>query len=313
MKPKALLPGFTFSLLCLALSAAPVTANAQCDAGADAGPDPALDGVIQDVFPAADAFNVPTDTTVRLRYLGRPPMPPTLCVRVRAGGTCLPGSAAVFGHEVVWSSQSNQLDTFTEYTVTYADIAGGSVPFTFRTGSGPSAGPPSFNGIDSAVSQPSAGDSCDPGAVDITVAFTRANPPASVDGVAWPDSDIEYVIYQTRGPNISGPRIRDRVRLQRSGSTADRSAQRTFRLSSLDASGPVCFSVEAFDPLGRNTPTSQEACTNPAQGNYFQACTARPGSTSPRHSLFFSAILTGLAAFFYLSRRRRLAPDRTPL
>lgn len=283
----------------LALASLPATAWAQCDAGADAGPDPSLDGVLRDVFPAADAVNVPTDTAVRLRYLGRPPEPPTLCVRVRSGGSCLPGEAAVVGNEVVWSPRGGQLPSFTDFTVTYADVAGGSVPFTFRTGRGPSAGPPVFDGVDDVSARDAEGEVCEAGAVDVTVTFTRARSASSTSGLAWPDSDVEYVIFQTRGPGISGPRVRDRVRLQRSGTASDRSAQRTFRLTAAESEGPVCFSVQAYDPLGRSTPTRGEACVNPAQGNYFQACSARPGGVAR------GGWWVGLLALAALARRGR--------
>lgn len=302
-------PRRALAAVSLALLALPAVASAQCDAGADAGPDPSLDGVLRDVFPAADAVNVPTDTAVRLRYLGRPPEPPTLCVRVRSGGSCLQGSAAVVGHEIVWSPQGGQLPSFTDFTVTYADIAGGSVPFTFRTGSGPSAGPPVFDGIEDVTARDAEGETCEVGAVDVTVTFTRAISSSSGAGLAWPDSDVEYVIFQTRGPGISGPRVRDRVRLQRSGASSDRSAQRTFRLSAAEADGPVCFAVQAYDPLGRSAPNTQESCANPAQGNYFQSCAARPWGRAG--SAWWAAVMAAAAIFF--ARRHPLARRREGL
>ena len=138
------------------------------------------------------------------------------------------------------------------------------------------AGPErSFGGITGATAVAAASDACDPGAFDVTVAFDRVSAFATT-GTAWPESDVEYVIYETRGVGIAGPRERDRTRLESSGSTADVAAQRTFRLSSHDASGPLCFNVQAIDPLGRVATNASESCVDPAQGNYFRGCEARP-------------------------------------
>jgi MYXO-CTERM domain-containing protein len=229
--------------------AAPL-ARAQCDAG-DGG-DPIDLGALRDSFPADQGFDVPTDSPVRLRFVGRVPSGATLCVEPVGTPGCLPGAVSVVGDELVWSSAgARPFDPYASYRVNYSDPLTGALSLRFRTGRGPSAGPPPFAGIRGASARAVSSDPCDPNAYDI---------------------------YSTRGPGVSGPRERDRARLQSSGSTSDAVAQRTFRLSSSDASGPVCFSVQALDPLGRSITNSAEECVNPAEGNYFQGCSTTPGS-----------------------------------
>ena len=84
----------------------------------------------------------------------------------------------------------------------------------------------------------------DPNAVTITVQWRRA------ESNGWPAGDIEYVIYQTRGPNIGAPveRARERV-FGANGNCPNRTDLecRSFRLSSENAGGPVCFNIQAID------------------------------------------------------------------
>jgi hypothetical protein len=255
--------------------AAPV-ALAQCDVP-DAG-DPLDLGALRDSFPADQGFDVPTDSPVRLRFLGRVPAGATLCVELVGMPGCLPGSVTAVRDELVWSG-AQPFDPYVSYRANYSDPLTGPVSLRFRSGRGPSAGPPPFEGIRGASARPVSSDPCDPGAFDITVRFNRVVFDAAL-GTPWPESDVEYVIYSTRGPGVSGPRERDRARLQSSGSTTDAVAQRTLRLSAREASGPVCFSVQALDPLGRLVTNSAEECVNPAEGNYFQGCAATPRSRS---------------------------------
>ena len=279
--------------------AAPL-ARAQCDAG-DAG-DPIDLGALRDSFPADQGFDVPTDSPVRLRFVGRVPSGATLCVEPVGTPGCLPGAVSVVGDELVWSSAgARPFDPYASYRVNYSDPLTGALSLRFRTGRGPSAGAPPFAGIRGASARAVSSDPCDPNAYDITVRFNRVVFDATL-GTPWPESDVEYVIYSTRGPGVSGPRERDRARLQSSGSTSDAVAQRTFRLSSRDASGPVCFSVQALDPLGRSITNSAEECVNPAEGNYFQGCSATPGS-HPGAAGWAACVMLGLVA----GRRRQRA------
>jgi hypothetical protein len=287
---------FAAVILGAGLLAAPL-ASAQCDA-ADAG-DPVDLGALRDSFPADQGFDVPTDSPVRLRFVGRVPAGATLCVEPVGMPGCLPGTVATVRDELVWTPQGGRpFDPYVSYRVNYSDPLTGPISLRFRSGRGPSAGPPPFAGIRGASARAVASDPCDPNAYDITVRFNRVVSDATL-GTPWPESDVEYVIYSTRGPGVSGPRERDRARLQSSGSTSDGAAQRTFRLSSSEANGPVCFSVQALDPLGRSITNSAEECVNPAEGNYFQGCAAAPWSRRG---------VAGWAAFVMLglaTRRRR--------
>lgn len=288
----------------LALCLPPSTAHAQCDAG-DGGTDPTLFGVLRDTFPADQGINVPTDGIVRLRYFGRVPDPPTVCVKPPNATDCLDGTASAVGDEVVWMVNSpTGLAAFTEYTVSFADASGGANRITFTTAGTRSPGPPSFGGIMNATAMSAATDPCDRAAVDITVRFNRADNASSLSSTSWPDSDLEYVIYETRGPGIAGPRERDRVRLQRSGSSTDTVAQRSFRLSGADGAGPVCFNIQVVDPTGRADGNAVEQCVNPAQGNYFAGCAVSPSKTSS-HTGVFAVALFALGSL----RRRNRRPS----
>jgi MYXO-CTERM domain-containing protein len=277
MKPPA--PRAHAALLAAAL-AVPTQAMAQCgDAQADGG-DVLIEGTLRDVIPADQGTGVPIDTPIRLRYFRAVPSPPTVCV-TRNGPTtpCLPGEATVSGDEIVWHPAAGALDRSQRYYVSYNETGSGMATVSFVTGSGRAPGELFFSGVTDVKSSPVTDDGCDPGASDITVEFDRATSGVGAAGVTpWPEIDIEYAIYQTRGPGISGARLRDRVRLQRSGSTVVREAQRAFRLTGAEADGPVCFNIQALDPLGRPDGNSYEKCVNPARGNYFVGCAATPAS-----------------------------------
>jgi hypothetical protein len=282
-----------FGLTLLAAS----NARAQCDVP-DAG-DPVDVGALRDSFPADQGFDVPTDSPVRLRFVQRVPAGASLCVTQAGVGGCLPGALTTVRDELVWVP-AQPFAMYANYSVAYSDPVSGAITLRFRAGRGPSAGPPNFPGIRGASARAVNGDPCDPNGFDITVRFNRVvfDP---VAGTPWPESDVEYVIYSTRGPGVSGPRERDRARLQSSGSTSDGAAQRTFRLNSAEASGPVCFSVQALDPLGRVATNSAEECVNPAEGNYFQGCAAGPRARTG------GALWLGAAAAALAVRRRRRA------
>ncbi len=298
--------------LCVALAfcAQPGVAVAQC-AVVDGGVDNSLAGTLQDTFPADQDVAVPTDAVVRLRYYIQAPTPPVLCVTTGSSASCLPGRSSVVGAEVVWVGDA-LLSPETLYSASFSDSSGQMYRIGFSTGAGSTAGPPDFAGITSATLD-QAGTAtvlCDPGGVDVTVNFDRVPPPdPSVSTTPWPGIDVEYVVYETRGPNISGPRERDRARLENSGSTLDSSAQRTIHLSAADASGPVCFNVQALDPLGRSNGNTQEQCIDPTQGNYFAGCDVSP--SSPRSVLL--SLAAGALVFAFRGRRlRRQACRRIP-
>ena len=72
-----------FAALALALGtlASSGLAQAQCDAGDDSGVDPSLEGSLRDSFPADQGVDVPLNSPIRLRYYGRVPDPPVVCVQ----------------------------------------------------------------------------------------------------------------------------------------------------------------------------------------------------------------------------------------
>lgn len=265
----------------------PVSAGGQCeDAGADGVVDPTIVGTLRDTFPADRDLDVPLNSPIRLRYYGSVPSHPVVCVR-REGddAPCLEGTSAALDDEIVWQplpvGGAPQLEAGQRYRVRYREAFGGDGEITFTTGRGTAPARPAFAGIGEVTSEHAPDQSCNPASADITVTFDRASSGATGPGeTPWPANDFEYVIYETRGPGISGPRERDRARLQNSGSSLVTRAQRTFLLTSVEASGPVCFNVQALDPLGRSDGNTREECVNPAKGNYFVGCSARPSRPS---------------------------------
>ena len=279
----------------LAILCAPAAARAQCgDPRADGG-DVLIEGTLRDAIPADQGSNVPVDTPVRLRYFRAAPSPATLCVtRNNPAPPCLPGESTVSGDELVWHPADGTLAPNQRYYVTYNETGSGTSTITFVTGASRAPDDLFFSGVSDVKSSPATDDACDPGAADVTVEFDRAISGVSAPNTTpWPEIDIEYAIFQTRGPGIAGARLRDRVRLQRSGSTVVRRAQRTFRLTSAEADGPVCFNLQALDPLGRPDGNAFERCVNPARGNYFFGCATTP-SPRPRGGLVLAALALAL-------------------
>lgn len=284
--------------LCAATLAAALDASAQCDAGAPGE----VEGTLRDTFPADLGVDVPTDGLVRLRYFVRPPSPATVCVRARLSEGCLGGRASIVGDEVVWQAVA-ALNPTTDYVATFSDTVGGSNLIRFRTGRGPSTTPPRFGGLASVAIASAGEDPCDPGAVDLTVRFERAQRASAFGDVGWPDIDIEYVLFVTRGAGVSGPRVLERARVQGSGFSADATAQRTVRIPGALARAPLCLTMQAFDPTGRSDGNSVEQCVNPASGNFFVGCAAAPGA--PRSfSPWAMALAAALAVRRRFSRRR---------
>lgn len=278
---------------------APARALAQCGDGAVDGGDILVEGTLRDAIPADQGTDVPLDTPIRLRYFRAAPTPATVCVtRNSPTPPCLPGESAVSGDELVWHPADGALAPGQRYYVAYNETGSGSSVISFVTGASRAPEDLFFTGISDVKSSPATDDACDPGAADITVEFDRAISGVGAPGTtAWPEIDIEYAIFQTRGPGISGARLRDRVRLQRSGSTVVRQAQRTFRLAAAEADGPVCFNIQALDPLGRPDGNRAERCVNPVRGNYFSGCAATP---SPGRGGWLAALALALA----VTRRR---------
>lgn len=274
-------------------------ARAQCDAGTPTNEI----GTLRETFPADLGTEIPTDGLIRLRYLERPPEPATVCLRRRDRDGCVAGRASIVRDEVVWQAIA-PLDVLTDYVATFSDTVGGSNLIRFRTGSAPSTTPPRFGGLTSATLADVPDDLCDPGAVDVTVRFERAQRATAFGDVGWPDTDIEYVLYITRGTGISGPRVLERARVQGSGFAGDRSAQRTVRIPGAYSNGPLCLTMLAVDPSGRADGNSVERCVNPSLGNYFAGCATSPAPPGAAGGWFVALSL------LLVARRRFSRPGR---
>jgi hypothetical protein len=224
-----------------------------------------------------------------------------------ARGEIVPGAVASVGPEVHWHAAS-PLDGQQVYTATASDILGGDSEIRFTTGetlAGLSS-PPTFAGIVSATSERvGAGDICgDEDARAVTIGWRFAR------GSAWPQTELTYVVYETRGPGISGPieRARDRGRLSTTPCADNTDQCVSFRLSSVNAAGPACFSVQVYDPQGRTVESRNERCVNLDAGAYFYGCAVPLGSTRPSPGPALPALTLGVA--LTLSAGARIARRR---
>lgn len=250
-----------------------------------------------DAFPAGDSSMVPLDGFIRLRYYGRVPEGPLFVEAVSTSGSAVTIAGQV---NVVDAATPNDFaeihfqsaeafQPLSRYRVTFPDITGGAASnrFEFTTGSVQcGTTPPAFEGLrgDPTVVTNGETDQCgDPHAMTVSLHWTRASS-------AWPMGDLEYIVYQTRGAGIGGPveRARQRGRLvnndlcaqSASGSSADGQCM-SFRLTSANASQPMCFNVQALDAFGRTDGNREEKCVDPDVGASFVGCTAAPGG--PQH------------------------------
>ncbi|MFO0562167.1 MAG: hypothetical protein U0269_29400 [Polyangiales bacterium] len=294
--------------LCLAASSA--SAQETCDE--DAGTPPPDYGQLIETFPSNNAREIPRDGFVRFVYRGRVPPRPVMIVRDASEAT-VDGTLTVVGAELHWQSRA-PLAAQQRYTATSSDIIGGSAQVAFTTSDAMTngVGPSGFEGALSATSERSgATDICgDENARSVTVGwkFARSSP--------WPQTELTYIVFETRGPGINGPveRARDRGRLSTTPCAPNADQCVTFRLSSINSSGPACFSVQVFDPLGRSTSNTVEKCINLDAGNYFYGCAVRPTPTtvandrSSQPSAFArvgAASVAVIAAVLLRARRRR--------
>jgi hypothetical protein len=255
------------------------SAAAQETCDQDGGGPPQDFGQLIETFPSNNAREIPRDGFVRFVYRGRVPPRPVMIVRDIAM-TPVEGTLTVVGSELHWQARAS-LRPQERYSVTASDIIGGTSEVGFTTGStlAGEVGPTGFEGALSATSERSgATDICgDENARSITVGwkFARSSP--------WPQTELTYVVFETRGPGINGPieRARDRGRLSTTPCAPNADQCVSFRLSSANAAGPACFSVQVFDPLGRGVSNTVEKCINLDAGNYFYGCAVRP---RPQHT-----------------------------
>lgn len=283
----------------VALYAPASRAQETCDE--DGGGPPPDFGQLVETFPSNNATRIPRDGFVRFVYRGRVPPRPVVIVRDESGSN-VPGTLAVVGAELHWQA-SEPLRGQHRYSAIASDIIGGSSEVRFTTGDELANGrPPSaFDGILSVSAERSgAADICgDENARSVTVAwrFARSSP--------WPQTELTYVVYETRGPRINGPVERARDRGLLSTTPCARGADQcvTFRLSSQNAAGPACFTVQVFDPLGASATNTEEKCINLDAGNYFYGCSTRgPAPSSRQRALAWLSLASSLVV---MRRARR--------
>lgn len=301
--------GIGFVVAVTALCALPRAAFAQEICDPDGGSFPPNYGELAANFPGDMAVNVPIDGFIRLRYVGHAPSRAFVILRDLVRHSPVMGTVNAVDDEVHFQSAA-PLSPNTQYSVQVSDITGGASgnTFTFTTGQIHSIdSAPQFAGAqDISFEKSGASDLCsDPNAARITLLWHRAT------SNGWPDSEMEYVVYETRGPGISGPVERARERLQPGASSTCASSFEfcpAVRLSSANASGPVCFNVQAIDPYGRPDGNTQEQCVDPSRGNFFNGCSVSRDTTHSRR-VPIEWLALGVSAA-WLANRRRLARKR---
>lgn len=279
-------------------------ASAQETCDEDGGVPPDF-GQLIETFPSNNATAIPRDGFLRFVFRGRVPPRPVVIVR-DASDTVVAGTLAIVGSELHWQANAPFAPT-SRYSATASDIIGGSSEVRFTTGNdlANGRGPSDFGGATSVSSERSgATDICgDENARSVTVSwrFARTSP--------WPQTELTYVVYETRGPRITGPveRARDRGRLSTSACNSNADQCVTFRLSSLNSSGPACFAVQVYDPYGRSTDSTAEKCINLDSGNYFYGCSVRGSAVASRRESAqpLRAWWFAVAAFALVARRGR--------
>lgn len=253
--------------------------------------EPPPEGVDQ-TFPADRATQVPLDAAIRVRYGASPPRDAENVIRVRHATTDrdVAGIGQRAGREIVFVP-SVPLTANTEYEVVAPDPLVGDRTSTFTTGSRMDAGPPDFGALREVTSEVVNRPAC--GAPDGGYRITATFDPAIDDGAP---EDIEYVVYQTRGPGIVEPLERARVR----GLTSEQQFA-AFLLPADDAVGPICLNAFAYDGNGAAGGTGRERCLDPVQGNYFASCSAAGGGARAGSGLLALVAAAALA----MARRRR--------
>jgi len=296
--------GSAWSLRAIALSALAVSgllgaSSARADdAGIeDCGPPTELGPL--EFFPASSASGVALNSAVRVRYtpgffeIWRDPLTRLLEVRDDAdapvAGTLERlGDTLVFRPDVPWRPNSQY-----EGTAFGIDIL--QTSFRFRTGNRDDVQPPVFDGtptISPAVVD--ARPCVDDGGyrIDVTIA-----PATDSDGAG---GDIEYLLFQTRGPRLERPLLRSRAR-----NFAGISIPLAFTLTPSEAVSPVCITILAVDGVG-HTVSGPTRCVDPIQGNFFAPLCSVSAPGAPRGvASSTSVVLLGAALAALLARRRR--------
>ncbi len=251
-------------------------------------------------FPAAGASGVSLDAPVRVRYtpgffdVWRDPLTRLLEVR-DASDAPVPGTLERLGDTLIFRPAA-PWQASAQYTGTAFGIDILQARFRFRTGTSNDTLPPIFDGTPTIT--PAAVDArpCVDGGgyrIDVSVA-----PATDSDGAG---GDLEYLLFQTRGPGIERPVLRSRVR-----NFAGVSIPLAFTLAPSEAVSPICVVVVAVDAVG-HTAEGPLGCVDPIQGNFFApACgVSAPGAGGA--SSVLSAACGLFAALLVRIRGRRRA------
>jgi MYXO-CTERM domain-containing protein len=263
---------------------------------ADCSP-PVLLGPLE-FFPAAGAGGVALNSAVRVRYtpgffdVWRDPLTSLLEVR-DASGAAVPGALEQLGDTLVfrpnapWSPSSSYQGTAFGIDILRAR-------FTFQTGTRIDVQPPVFDGTPAIAPATVDARPCMDGGYRIDVSV---DPATDSDGAG---GDIEYLLFQTRGPHIERPVLRARVR-----NFAGISIPLTFTLSPSEAVSPICVAVLAVDGVGHVVEGSN-ACVDPIQGNFFEplCSVSAPGAARKTSPMQVGAWSLAMLALAVLLRRR---------
>lgn len=121
-----------------------------------------------------------------------------------------------------------------------------------------------------------------------------------------PPGSIEYLLYQTRGTNVDGPVVRDRLT-----NFATDQITMSFVLPLSEAASPICVRVAAVDGLGNvafneiDDDASAGDCVDPVQGNFFYPICSAGTVGAPRSGALLTLLGVGLVAVLLVLRLRR--------
>lgn len=250
-------------------------------------------------FPAVGAAGVSLDSTIRIRYtpgffdVWRDPLTRLLEV-YDATDAAVPGTIERLGDTLVFRPRSPWL-AGARYRGTAFGIDILQETFNFRTGTAVDVRPPVFDGTPTLSPAPVTARPCvDEGGYRIDVSIA---PATDSDGAG---GDIEYLLFQTRGPHIDRPVLRARVR-----NFAGATIPLAFTLSPSEAVSPICVAVVAVDGVG-HTVEGPIGCIDPIQGNFFEPlCDVAPPGTTRRAGAWCAAAVVCAALWLGARTRRR--------
>ena len=245
-------------MLVLSCAIAPVQAQ---DGGCVFGP--LQTGPIE-IFPASGAGGVSLNAPLRVRFssgffAGYSGSLSSLLYIARMGAsTPTPGALVLLGDTLVFSPSGGWSPNATYVGVTTGDSVSQQIRFTTALTNDTTA--PFFEGDMPQVASQFVGSRCDlpNGGYRIDVGFSPAGDNDGAPG------DIEYLLFETRGANLTAPVLRAR---ERNYSTSQITVG--FVLSKEDASKPLCVLPLAVDDVG-HVASGTEACFNPADTDGFQ-------------------------------------------